>query len=154
MPSPKAEPQGQGVYRSTPPEQGASFCPLLAPARHRATVSWLLPWHLVPPPPTALTPSLGNLIQQARLQAHPGSRGNRRPAADLCLFEGWTGSGVSPRPRSILSIASLMLGQSMSICSSRKEPSDGRGGSLSAASLRGSEFVPSVLGKLGEVGWT
>lgn len=43
-----------------------------------------------------------------------------------------------------------MLGLSTSISSSRKEP---REGVISAAtSLRGSELVPSVLGKLGEVG--
>lgn len=46
-----------------------------------------------------------------------------------------------------------MLGLSMSISSSRKEPSNEREGGVSAAtSLRGSELVPSVLGKLGEVG--
>lgn len=162
LPSPKADPQGQAVPRST----FRNRCPgdlLPSVASTSRTLSSSEPASpLAPsvppfPPHTQPWPLLWG-SPPARPASRPTlvRKKNHRPAAEFCLFEGWTDSGRLQGQGLPCPLSSLMLGQSLSICSSRKEPSNGRGASLRSKSpwLRVCSKCSWEVRGGGNFGWT
>lgn len=140
LPSPKADPQGQAVPRSTFHDR----CPgglLPSVASTSRTLSSSEPASPLAPsvPPSLLTPSLGlfsgNPLQLGLLPGPPWfeRKTTGQQQSSVSSKAGQTvgrlqGQGL-PCP-----LSSLTLGQSLSISSSRKEPSNGRGVSLRSKS--------------------